>query len=576
NVYSVWRTVLDETEKLGKARLAAVEVFQQNISEDAKNTRHFKAHLAKKFNDLLKLIQSEVQTTVADLDRTKKTYYDEEHVAHDAREKASAAEEKLKRKKGSIFQSISSLQKNSAKFSAKRDACDEKSAGARNDYLLSLAAANVHQQRYYEVDFERIMRTLEWDMYDKVSEYLTLMSRTELLTCSAAQASFNKIKEQASTVTRGYNLRCYLTFYPMLGQNIHYEFEACDGDKIETITIHDEGCQQVLDSEARKTVTTIQKNIKSIREASRKIQKLGIAGKSEADLPPDVEARLDDLKNVIRKAETSKVKGEARIVLLKEGGVEIEDYSKSVDSDSLGVEAETSLSRSGSTLSVREESESVVAGEEEKEEEEEAISAPIQEEPNINAAEFEREDTIQSQEDGRADAGGWDPMNVDWGDAPVTPLPPVTNGPQADAASYPKCSVLYNYTAQNPDELTIVENEELEMLGEGDGDGWVQARNYKGEVGYIPQNYIEMLDDASQFPALTTTTEQETTQADPQPQQQQQPLEGVADDLFPSDVTNGQTGAATASSFSSMQYGVEDLVYTFLTVPLLEREQTLI
>lgn len=36
--------------------------------------------------------------------------------------------------------------------------------------------------------------------------------------------------------------------------------------------------------------------------------------------------------------------------------------------------------------------------------------------------------------------------------------------------------------AQNPDELTIVENEELEMLGEGDGDGWVQARNYKGEV----------------------------------------------------------------------------------------------
>lgn len=37
-------------------------------------------------------------------------------------------------------------------------------------------------------------------------------------------------------------------------------------------------------------------------------------------------------------------------------------------------------------------------------------------------------------------------MNVDWGDAPVTPLPPVTNGPQADVGSYPKCSVLYNYT----------------------------------------------------------------------------------------------------------------------------------
>ncbi|MPC45528.1 F-BAR and double SH3 domains protein 2 [Portunus trituberculatus] len=108
----------------------------------------------------------------------------------------------LKRKKGSIFQSIQSLQKNSAKFSAKRDACDEKSTGARNDYLLTLAASNAHQRRYYEVDFERFLRTMECDMYDKVAEYLTLMSRTELLTCSATQSSFNKIKEQATTVRK--------------------------------------------------------------------------------------------------------------------------------------------------------------------------------------------------------------------------------------------------------------------------------------------------------------------------------------------------------------------------------------
>lgn len=48
NVYSVWRTVLDETEKLGKCRLAGVEVFQQHISEDAKQTRLNKLNLGKK------------------------------------------------------------------------------------------------------------------------------------------------------------------------------------------------------------------------------------------------------------------------------------------------------------------------------------------------------------------------------------------------------------------------------------------------------------------------------------------------------------------------------------------------
>ena len=46
--------------------------------------------------------------------------------------------------------------------------------------------------------------------------------------------------------------------------------------------------------------------------------------------------------------------------------------------------------------------------------------------------------------------------------------------------------------AQNPDELTIVENEPLEITSEGDGDGWVRARNQNGDEGLIPHNYVEV------------------------------------------------------------------------------------
>lgn len=35
---------------------------------------------------------------------------------------------------------------------AKRSECNSKSTHARNDYLLTLAAANAHQQRYYDTD----------------------------------------------------------------------------------------------------------------------------------------------------------------------------------------------------------------------------------------------------------------------------------------------------------------------------------------------------------------------------------------------------------------------------------------
>lgn len=53
--------------------------------------------------------------------------------------------------------------------------------------------------------------------------------------------------------------------------------------------------------------------------------------------------------------------------------------------------------------------------------------------------------------------------------------------------------------------MTIVENEQLEVVGEGDGDGWVRARNYRGEEGYVPHNYLDI--DSEQplsTPGLTT------------------------------------------------------------------------
>ena len=48
------------------------------------------------------------------------------------------------------------------------------------------------------------------------------------------------------------------------------------------------------------------------------------------------------------------------------------------------------------------------------------------------------------------------------------------------------------FEAQNPDELSIIENEQLEVVGEGDGDGWLRARNYRGEEGYVPHNYLDV------------------------------------------------------------------------------------
>lgn len=74
---------------------------------------------------------------------------------------------------------------------------------------------------------------LEHGVYEKVTEYLTLMGRTELLTCIATQNSFGKIRDQAQQLTREYNIQCCCLYYPVLKLHIQYEFEPCDSDPVD-------------------------------------------------------------------------------------------------------------------------------------------------------------------------------------------------------------------------------------------------------------------------------------------------------------------------------------------------------
>ncbi|CAG9856160.1 unnamed protein product [Phyllotreta striolata] len=504
NMWNVWRTVLEENEKLARARLAAVEVFQQQIADDAKILRAHKLQTAKKCVDQLALVQKELQLCVQDVDKTKKLYFDEEHGAHEVRDKARDIEEKLKKKKGSFFQSITSLQKNSAKVSTKRDQLEEKSTGARNDYLLCLAAANAHQTRYFVVDLQLCMTTMESGVYDKVAEYLSLMGRTELLTCSAMQNSFGTIRDQAKQLTRDYNLQCCYLYYPVLKQHIHYEFDACDSDPVDRVTAEHDSSTATLSKEARRWATKIARENNNVRESVRKLQiyhSMKEAGqKVDPSDPngPDLETKIEEMKQNVRRAETAKAKAEARIECLRAGGVNVDEWLQ--EAETLTVQ---DIQRSTSSLSDHPSSDSFYDSDF-------ADGEPAPPAADVVKEEAERRESHHSDhyESAEVDAmleqerqrieqltAGWDdPTQVDWGAeaAAADDADGVERRQSVRSVPLLKCTALYSYAAQNPDELTIVENEQLEVVGEGDGDGWLRARNYRGEEGYVPQNYIDV------------------------------------------------------------------------------------
>ncbi|XP_043195314.1 protein nervous wreck-like isoform X1 [Amphibalanus amphitrite] len=559
NVFTVWRTLLDETEKLAKARMAAVEVFQQRITDEAKTVRTSKVQTSKKCLEQLQAIQKELQGCVQELDNCKKRYQEDEHVAHDIRDRAQQAEEKLKKKKG-FFTSLSSLQKNSAKLSAKKDQVEEKSTSARNEYLLQIASASAHQKRYHHTDLQHLLRTMEGDTYEKIGEYLTLIGRTELLTCSAEQASFTKVRDQAQAITPQYNIECYHRLYPVLAQDVPIEFEPCEGDSVsprdgtpvDRVRM-DHNCTGWLEEEAIKWTSRLAKETRSLRESQKRLQQLiSLKERGEKSDPADpsgmdIDLRIDEMKNSIRWSETAMVKCQARIQCLRDGGVNVDEFMNQFDVDQLTVEG--SMCRSGSQLSVREQY---------RDDDSDLNDASPMPSPVPAGSAFGRFDSqgtagTDGQEDDEDDyqtdkevlaaqsqmaqlTEGWGAA-PDWGQLPTTPVPPAPTLPgvetswptdpdwgqpeagdedappppaessdlqgqlnghteTADTGVPPavgsRCIALFHYEAQNPDELTIVENEPLEITSEGDGDGWVRARNQNGDEGLIPHNYVEV------------------------------------------------------------------------------------
>ncbi|CAG0915479.1 unnamed protein product [Notodromas monacha] len=505
NAWSVWISVLEENESIAKARLAAVEEFQSKIFEDARLVRQAKATAGKKNLDHLGVIQKELQVTAQELDKAKRNYFEEEHLAFEARTKAHDADERLKRKKGHFFQSLSSLQKNSAKFTAKKEACDERSTSARNQYLLQLAASNAHQKRFYNVDLPQVLKALECDVYEKMREYLSFYTQTELKTCVAMQAAFTEIQDQAKSMTRDYNFACFVTWFPGMAPSIEYDFEPCDGDPISRVS-DEYGCGEYIDKEATKWATRVAKEMKAIKEYNRKIHALQTSKIDKKEMTDqestELDTKLEEFKELLRIAETAKEKAEARVQVLRDGEVNMDEYLKKAftEMETLGPE----FPRSGSQQSLQSEIEAPADSSFYDDNEVEGDQpASYDQQRSMSESEQGDEPTPPATSQTNLQYPIGDPLAMEWGDdeeeepipQPLTeeiiPQTVVNGGPVAAPGPGVKCVAVYAYTAQNSDELTIVENEQLDIVGEGDGEGWVLARNYRGEEGFIPKNYVE-------------------------------------------------------------------------------------
>ncbi|XP_065116653.1 F-BAR and double SH3 domains protein 2 isoform X1 [Paramisgurnus dabryanus] len=434
-VWAVWRSYLEGVMKVSQSRVNGCENYRNQISDPVKTLRAQKDLQLKKCCEQLARAQADLQGTIRDLTKSRKTYQDAEQTAQAVREKASMeAKSKL-----SLFQSRSSLKRASVKLKAKKNEWKSKATQARNDYLLTLVAANAHQDRYYQTDLINCIKVLDGSFYHHVQSFLISLCQMELETSQSIQDTFQCLLETSSGVTQNVNQQLFIQENPVFQRSAPFQYQACENDTVTELLMETGTAEEhSLNKEARKWATRLAREHKNIVLTQRTLT--GYEESHQEDQNNnELEVKMDDAREYIRKSETVKLKAEARLNLLRGVGVAVDVWLKSAMTQVM-------------------------------EELENEKWANTHDASFSHSVDFDREDEEDTE----------------------TP-DDNSSSPSSTHRSYPlTCSVLYSYQASQSDELTIQENDVLELIEDGDMEDWVKARNEAGQVGYVPEKYLQL------------------------------------------------------------------------------------
>ncbi|XP_014912298.1 F-BAR and double SH3 domains protein 2-like [Poecilia latipinna] len=440
NMFCVWRAYLEGTVQATQSRLSACDNYKLQVADAAKTARLQKEQQLRKCIEQLTVIQAELQDSVKELSKSRKKYQEAETMAQAVREKTELeAKSKL-----SLFQSRSSLQRASVKLKAKRSECNSKATHARNDYLLTLAASNAHLQRYYSADLQDCIKVLDGRIYEQVKDYLVSLCHTELETHQAVHDSFTQLLNSSAGLLQEFHQQTFVQKNPVFQQASDFLYQPVDSDKVMELQKESGTAEEhSLDKEARKWASRVAREYKSIIHTQRALEEYGNQDTSEQS-GGEVETKMEVARQSLRRSETVKVKAEARLDLLRQAGVAVETWLKSAMNqvmEELENERWNNLNTHDPSLS--------------------------------GTADLEREDE-ETEDSGEV-------------------LDDSSSSPSSTLKNYPlTCKVLYSYKASQPDELTIEEQEILEVIDDGDMEDWLKARNRSGQVGYVPEKYLQL------------------------------------------------------------------------------------
>ncbi|XP_072486704.1 F-BAR and double SH3 domains protein 1 isoform X2 [Notamacropus eugenii] len=327
-VFNAWRCLLEGTMTGGQTRVLAADRYRDLAGGTGRSA---KEQLLRKGAEQLQRAQAEVLESVRELSRSRKLYGQRERVWSLVQEKAADVQARLNRSDHGLFHTRTSLQKLSLKLSAQSAQYSQQLSAARNEYLLSLASTNAHLGHYYQEELPALLKGLVGDLSEQLGDPLALLSRTEL---EAAQQELELAQRRGQVIAQvnwEQELLHFLQEPGVFSPTPLQQFQPMGSDQVYVLELEGGSGgipgESGLKKEAQHWANRAARDYKVQSHGQRVLQRLELKRQQATERETSgVELRLQEVKESVRRAQVSQVKGAARLALLQGAGLDIEQW----------------------------------------------------------------------------------------------------------------------------------------------------------------------------------------------------------------------------------------------------------
>lgn len=507
---AAWSQLLNQTTIVAKSKLRLVEDLNNLVVDSLRGVAARKEDSRKKHASFYQKLKSERDKTYADKDKAKQLY-----------DEACVEIENIKAK---INKSSGDQEKLQRALDAAYTDCDNK----KNLYLLAVSVANAERSKYFEDDIPILADHLqELDSARVLALKSILKTYIDLETTFISTAkkshddSLVSIEKLDPAIDAGVFIRSALGSVDASERaaNVQFTFMPWNGGANAAETIIDRDDSLVTNDTAviflnnkllkdRKQLDTLGDDLsKRSAELNQMESTVGsIENITTAEYDKSKEKLMDIIRDItLLSTQKVRVKSEVDLIIQSIGddGLRAQNHDLKPSSFTIPTSCDYckgtmwGLSNKGFTcracgFNCHAKCEMKIAPNCSK------VKGQINPQPALSSVMSSSASIMSNSRSGRTNSVSESVRHIPTNNLTPNNISHSYTNPAPAASSVGDLRSIYTYEAQNADELSITEGDILHIVEQDDGSGWIKAQ-LGNQIGLIPANYVEQLEDTTSF-----------------------------------------------------------------------------